>query len=555
MRRAIRVLIVALLALAPSSGRVVGRLGLAAAPVAAQPAANGSAIRVGVLEDGVYRVVTVPLEEYVSRVLTGEAAPDTQPAALEALAIAIRTYTATNLARHASEGFDLCDQTHCQVMRNSSPVTDQAAQATADRILTFRGAPATVYYSASCGGHAEKPSNVWPGADDPPYLPIHDDDACEGFPAWTSELYDVDLQRALVAGGFTGTLRDLRIVARDQSGRVARLELSGMEPHEISGQDLRMIVGQTLGVHALQSTLFDVQRRRQVTRFTGHGYGHGVGLCVIGSMKLAEKGQRASAILARYFPGTQVGSFATSRPAPASPPSLIAEPLLVLPPSEPAVDPRSSPPPPPPPAPVPETSSLTPVTRPATGAEPSKTESAPPAPTASTSADLVVALPPGDMSERASLTAMAARERQAIADALGIPPARVRVRFHESTEQFERASGRPSFQLGALIGDEIQLAPLWLLRERGMLERALRRALVHSMADAALPERPGWVREGAAAYFADQAAVSSAGRQSCPTDDELQHPVSIGALGDALTRARACFERQVAGGRDWRRVR
>ena len=159
------------------------------------------------------------------------------------------------------------------------------------------------------------------------------------------------------------------------------------------------------------------------------------------------------------------------------------------------------------------------------------------------------------MSERASLTAMAARERQAIADALGIPPARVRVRFHESTEQFERASGRPSFQLGALIGDEIQLAPLWLLRERGMLERALRRALVHSMADAALPERPGWVREGAAAYFADQAAVSSAGRQSCPTDDELQHPVSIGALGDALTRARACFERQVAGGRDWRRVR
>ena len=73
--------------------------------------------------------------------------------------------------------------------------------------------------------------------------------------------------------------------------------------------------------------------------------------------------------------------------------------------------------------------------------------------------------------------------------------------------------------------------------------------------DPGLPQRPAWVREGAAAYFADATPVSATGRSACPTDDELQHPVSIGALGDAWSRARACFERQVSGGRDWRRVR
>ncbi len=96
--------------------------------------------------------------------------------------------------------------------------------------------------------------------------------------------------------------------------------------------------------------------------------------------------------------------------------------------------------------------------------------------------------------------------------------------------------------------------PLWLLRERGMLERTLRRQLVHLMADPLLQNRPGWVREGAALYFADPEARVTA-RQPCPADIELDRPTSAGALDDALTRARGCFERQIAGGRDWRRVR
>lgn len=550
MRRGIRALFVLLLALATSSGHVPGRVSLAAAPSAAQLTPNQpTTIRIGVLKDGGYQIVQVPLEEYVSRVLVGEAAPDTPPAALQALAIAVRTYTANSLGKHASEGFDLCDQTHCQVMRAGTEATDRAAQATADQILMYQGATATVYYSASCGGRSEKPSNVWPTAPDPAYLSIHDDDACEGFPAWTSELYDADLQRALVLGGVTGTLRDLKVLARDQSGRVSRVELTGMTPREISGQDLRMIVSQTLGVHALQSTLFDIQRRRGATRFTGHGYGHGVGMCVIGSMKLAEKGQTASAILARYYPGTQLGSFA-SRPA-SAPPSLLVDPSLVLPPPEPIYEPPLSLP-----RSTPETSSASgPTTPPSGGA--AEIPSRPPAPSASTPmpGDLVVVVPDAESGERALLAVMAGRERQAMADALGVPQARVRVRFHETVEQFERATGRPSFQLGSLVGDEIQLAPLSVLRERGMLERALRRTLVHVMADGALPERPAWIREGAAGYFADPPAASSPTRQICPQDDELQHPVSIGALGDAWSRARACFERQVSGGRDWRRVR
>lgn len=542
MKAILHTLLVALLGLGAMSGHNGGAVGLSAAQVA-QPSAQASgAVRIGVLHDGTYEIVTVPLEQYVSRVLAGEAAPDSPPASLEALAVAIRTYTANNVGRHRAEGFDLCDQTHCQVMRTQNDNTDRAAQATAGQILLYQGKPATVYYSASCGGRTEKPSNVWPGAEDPPYLPIHDDDGCDGFPTWSTDLFDTDLQRALLASGFRGTLRDVRVLTRDQSGRVQRIQVDGMEPREITAQDLRMAVGRVIGFQHIQSTAFDLRRTRQSTHFSGRGSGHGVGLCVIGSMKLAASGQSSTDILARYYPGTQIGPFG-DRLTTVLQPSLVEEAPLVLPPVESANA-----------APVPASPPSAPAPFPV--ARPDAAASAPPReindPVVTT--DLVIVVPADVAGERVALTALAIRERASVAQALGVTPARVRIRVHETAEQFERASGRPSFQLGALVGDEIQLAPLWLLRERGMLERTLRHQFVHLMADSILPERPAWIREGAAVYFADPAGANTA-RAACPGDEELRQPVSVGAMGDALGRARACFERQISGGRDWRRVR
>src|ERR1700687_2731955 len=137
-------------------------------------------VRVGILRGGSYDVTTMPLEAYVARVLAGEMARDSPPAALEALAIAIRTYALANRGRHRTEGFDLCDQTHCQVVRAATATTERVAQATAGQVLMYNGLPASIYYSASCGGRTERPSAVWTGAEDPPYLPSRPDDACGG---------------------------------------------------------------------------------------------------------------------------------------------------------------------------------------------------------------------------------------------------------------------------------------------------------------------------------------------------------------------------------------
>src|SRR6266542_506256 len=100
-------------------------------------ASNGRTLLIGSTTDG--HVTIIPLEVNVSRVLAGESDPRAGDAAQKALAIAIRTYTLKNSNRHARDGYDLCDSTHCQVPRPSTPTSRRAAMATIGQVLTFHG--------------------------------------------------------------------------------------------------------------------------------------------------------------------------------------------------------------------------------------------------------------------------------------------------------------------------------------------------------------------------------------------------------------------------------
>ena len=63
---------------------------------------------------------------------------------------------------------------------------------------------------------------------------------------------------------------------------------------------------------------------------------------------------------------------------------------------------------------------------------------------------------------------------------------RVTLRFHPTTDDYERATGQPWFTSGAIVNDELHVLPLAVLRDRGVLDRTIRHELVHVLADAAL---------------------------------------------------------------------
>lgn len=513
-------------AVAPSHAIVVaapGGAGMDAAAIAAQQVGGRtsaptpekkveSSIRLGRTQpNGETKVETIAMDDYIAQVLAGEGQPRASDAAQQALAITARTFALANRNRHRKEGFDLCDTTHCQVVRPATAITKRAADATSGRVLLHRGQPAFVFYSAWCGGKSELASQVWPGAIDYAYEPALHDDACEDEPGWESEVRAGEIEQALRAAGLRGSrLRNLRVLTRSTSERVSQIAVEGFTPPVMSGHEFRMAVGRIAGWQSIKSTSFDIARTSTGYRFTGRGFGHGVGLCVIGAGRRAAKGAGVDDILTFYFPGLTVGSVSA---APAATTATAAAP------------------PPAPPAPI----------------------TAPAAP-----ANIALALPGPEEGERAALIALIQKSRNEIAKTTGAaPPARVRITVHPTVESFGRATGQPWWTSGATNGAEVDLLPITMLRQQGQLERTIRHELTHVLLDAALANRPMWVREGAAAYYArpESARLGKPDRVACPSDAELTRPLSAGAQRDAYARAEVCFARAIADGKTWDQVR
>lgn len=452
-------------------------------------------VRVSINRGGATRVVALPLEVYVARVLAGEGQPTAAAAAQQALAVAIRTFALANLQRHAREGADVCDTTHCQVVRGATRSSRSATLATTGRILTFQDRPAELFYSASCGGRTETASAVWPGLPDLPYLQPVRDAVHEHDEPWVADLSMDALARGLRTAGFVGSrLQAIDVGERTSSGRVATVRLRGLRPDTIAGDAFRA----ALGYGVIRSTAFTATRTSQGYRFTGTGYGHGVGMCVIGAGRLASRGLSAERILDLYYPGL----------------------------------------------------TLTRLTGAVTAAVPSREFGG-----MATASPVIVRMR-GAPKPPTTIEVMAAAAHAALARATGTSVAPISIDVHESVEAFTRATGRPWWASAVVRGTHIDLAPPDLLEQRGGVEGALRVAIAEVLVASAFEKRPAWVRIGAARFFArETAAAPLPARSVCPSDGELLLAVSAAAQRAAEARAEACFARARPTVADWRAVR
>jgi peptidoglycan hydrolase-like amidase len=98
-------------------------------------------------------VVTMDREVAVASVVAAEMPPSTPMEALKAQAVVARAFLAAAGPRH--DGFDFCDTTHCQFLREwPGPAEDsfRAARETRGLVLAYFGKPFAAQYSASCGG-------------------------------------------------------------------------------------------------------------------------------------------------------------------------------------------------------------------------------------------------------------------------------------------------------------------------------------------------------------------------------------------------------------------
>jgi stage II sporulation protein D len=280
---------------------------------------SGAHVRVHLTGKNITRDVS--LEEYVLGVVAAEGSVEDKLEALKALAVVSRTYALKNLQRHASEGYDFCDTTHCQ--RYLFTVTDERNHARFKNLLKRavtetagetlhdeEGHVADAYFHAACGGMTANMETLW-GAAAPSYLKGVGDEYCVAKAAhpWVNVIPAEKLARALQGDpqSDVGTkLENITITSRDKTGRVEFLALEGEQRRVVRGWDLKMIVGRALGWNILKSSSFDVTRSGGNFVFRGKGFGHGLGLCQEGAHAMADRGASYRQILSHYFPGTSI---------------------------------------------------------------------------------------------------------------------------------------------------------------------------------------------------------------------------------------------------------
>lgn len=466
-------------------------------------ASHGKIIRVGIGGPGSGKTEDVPLEVYVARVLAGESAPRAAPAAQQALAIAIRTYVLVNQNRHQRDGFNICDTTHCQVMRVATTASRHAALVTSGQLLLHKDGLADVFYYASCGGQSEAVTEVWPGTGSRPYLRSVEDDVCKHDKPWVVELTTSELRQALLKAGFAGSrLSSLDITRRSTSGRVAQLRLVGLRPDVIAGDNFRSVVGYTV----IPSTAFTIQRTRQGYRFTGRGAGHGVGMCVIGAGRRAARGESTGQILGRYYPGLRISTLDIDQTSNAN-------------------------------------------LRIAKNFENRE---------AAVLSNISAWVPTDVGIDEAALIEIAAQAQEEIGRALGVATGPLVIELHDSIDSFRQKTGHPWWMVSAVTGARIDLAPLAVLEQRNGLVAALRAGVARSLMGQTFTGRPVWTQVGGAHYFARVPATPlqpvSSRRLECPSDAELTMAVSAVVQREAEMRAEACFSRAFEQAGDWRRV-
>jgi stage II sporulation protein D len=116
-------------------------------------------------------VNVVPLEEYLRGVVGGEMPHRWNLAALEAQAVAARSYALATLKPRAA--FDLYADTRSQVyggLAYESHKVDLAVERTAGRVLLWKGRVATTLFFSTSGGRTAAIRDVWPRAAAVPYL-------------------------------------------------------------------------------------------------------------------------------------------------------------------------------------------------------------------------------------------------------------------------------------------------------------------------------------------------------------------------------------------------
>ena len=312
-----------------------------ATPLAVAAVGRGSMTWNNAPLDGLLRIVRknneefdlvthVAMEAYLPGVLERELFTSWPNATFEAQAIAARSFAVCERAFWlARRHYDVVAGPSSQAWSGgvASPRARAAVQATIGHVLMWNRRVVPAYYSAACGGipaSATDAIGLNPANAIGPLTVTSPSQkrtapCCEGSPyqSWTRSFNRDDVVAALKAAGkrkgpkaltsITG-IESIDVHTRNPAGRPVdfTLRVAGGQTIAIGAEALRRALNYGRANDRLRSSFVTYDASPSIMSGSGHGFGHGVGLCQYGAMAMGQAGRSMRAILERYYPGASI---------------------------------------------------------------------------------------------------------------------------------------------------------------------------------------------------------------------------------------------------------
>jgi len=249
--------------------------------------------------EGLMIINIVDINNYLAGVIESEGGGGKDLEYYKVQAVMSRTYALKYGHRHHEEGFDLCDNVHCQAyhsMLRFTPKIDTAVvQSRGVVMMNSAGEMLDSYFHANCGGQTSPAEYVW---NKPvPFLYSFKDTFCiyTKQATWEKKIPKYLWRNFLVANynyPIHNTHYENIIYTFSQPYRKAFFHNPALG---IPLRDLR-------NEFKLKSTFFSCFPEGDFVVLRGRGFGHGIGLCQEGAMNMAKQGFNYLQIAQYYFP-------------------------------------------------------------------------------------------------------------------------------------------------------------------------------------------------------------------------------------------------------------
>ena len=259
-------------------------------------------LTIRVEEENLLLLNEIALDSYISGVVQAEAGRRSYQEFYKVQAILARTFALSHLQKHALEGFSLCDYTHCQAYFGKSTELGilKAVSETRDKVAVDDNLNLIeAAFHSNSGGQTVNSEDVW--GSKLSYLRSVND-------TFSVKMPNARWERKMAKEDWISYLKlKHHFPVQDSNAlwQAFNFKQDSRKPY-LEVNNIRIALKNVRSDLQLKSTFFSIVPQGDTLLFKGKGFGHGVGMCQEGAMRMAKMGYNYNQVINFYYQNIQL---------------------------------------------------------------------------------------------------------------------------------------------------------------------------------------------------------------------------------------------------------